>query len=151
MKIKRGSTFRVPLTILDEQGVPVSFNDGTVTITPDPADPVVPDIVLTHGNGKFLHSSFTWRGKWSASSPYVIGDAVLYGDDYWIAVANNTGQSPPGNVNWTILAQFTILLSAVETASFTDWSRGSYDIDVEFGNGDVKLDYISDRVQVEDA
>jgi hypothetical protein len=47
-------------------------------------------------------SGLNWRGPWSASANYAVGDAVSDGGSAWIAVAPNTNSEPP-NTSWNVL------------------------------------------------
>lgn len=144
MLIKRNSTFRKPLLDIAE-GVPVIFNSGTLTLTPD--DGSTP-IQLTQGNGKLLMPSFSWKGDWSNLTAYVVGDVVLYADEYYRASSNNTGVKPLGAVEWDVFGQFIILISKAEVAGY-EWERGDYCLNVVYSNLDEEDGYLSGRVLVE--
>ncbi|MBX9937662.1 MAG: hypothetical protein K2Y32_00330 [Candidatus Obscuribacterales bacterium] len=47
--------------------------------------------------------TFVWRGTWSASRNYVIGDAVYYNGSSYLALAANINSAPP-SANWATLA-----------------------------------------------
>jgi len=146
MRIKRNSTFRVPLLDIAE-GVPVTFNSGVLTLTPDDGSAA---IQLTQGNGKLLMPSFVWKGNWNPATAYVIGDVVLYGEEYYRASSNNTGIRPLGAIQWDVFGQFTILISKTEAATYS-WERGNYCLNVVYGNGDEEDGWIAGRVLVGDA
>jgi hypothetical protein len=46
-----------------------------------------------------------WKGAWSSTTAYVIGDAVSFGGSSYIATAPSTDQQPPNAAFWDILAQ----------------------------------------------
>lgn len=145
MRIKRNSTFRVPLLDLAE-GVPVSYNSGVLTLTPDSG---ATPIQLTQGNGKLLMPVFLWRGDWNPATAYVVGDVVLYAEEYYRATSNNTGVKPLGASQWDIFGQFVILIPKAEVSGYL-WDRGDYCLNVVYGNGDEEDGWIAGRVSVED-
>ena len=50
-------------------------------------------------------TGLTWRGAWSTTSTYLIGDAVSYNDSSWIATTISTGLAPMiGSLNWDRIA-----------------------------------------------
>lgn len=146
IRIKRNSTFRVPLLDIAE-GVPVIFNSGVLTLTPD--DGSTP-IQLTQGNGKLLMPAFSWKGNWSPATAYVIGDVVFYADEYYRASSNNTAIIPTGASEWDVFGQFVILISKLEASGYA-WDRGDYCLDVVYSNLDEEDGYLTGRVLVEDA
>lgn len=146
MRIKRNSTFRVPLLDIAE-GVPVIFNSGVLTLTPD--DGTTP-IQLTQGNGKLLMPSFSWKGDWSNLTAYIVGDVVLYAEEYYRASSNNTSTTPTGASEWDVFGQFVVLISKLEASGYA-WDRGDYCLDVVYTNLDEEDGYLSGRVLVEDA
>lgn len=146
MRIKRNSTFRNPLLDIAE-GVPTTFNSGELTLTPD--DGTTP-ILLTQGNGKLLMPAFVWRSNWNPATVYVIGDVVLYAEEYYRASSTSTGVNPLGATQWDIFGQFIIVISKTEAGSYA-WDRGDYCLDVVYGNGDEEDGYLTGRVLVEDA
>lgn len=144
MRIKRNSTFRVPLLDLAE-GVPTAFTSGVLTLTPDSG---VAPVQLTQGNGKLLMPIFVWKGDWNPATAYVTGDVVLYAEEYYRASANNTNVIPLGASQWDVFGQFVILISKAESSSYT-WDRGDYCLSVVYSNGDEQDGLISGRVFVE--
>lgn len=146
MRIKRGSTLRVPFTITDSQGIPVSFASASFRFVPENNSP--PEFQLTVGSG-VIQPSYVWRGQWNAATSYILGDVVAYGDRYYRATVPNTNIPPRGSASWELFAQFILLLSATETASYS-WNAGEYHFDVVFGNGDVELSYIKGPIKVTD-
>ncbi len=50
----------------------------------------------------------TWRGGWSATTAYAVGDAVRYGGSSYIAKAASTDVAPPtttnANASWSLMA-----------------------------------------------
>lgn len=144
MEIKRNSTFRFPLLDLAE-GVPTILNSGVLTLTPDNG---TTPIQLTQGNGKLLMPSFVWQGDWDPATAYVIGDVVLYAEEYYRASSNNTNVKPLGATQWDVFGQFVILISKAEASSYL-WDRGSYCLNVVYGNGDEEDGWIAGRVVVE--
>ena len=145
MRIKRNSTYRVPLLDIAE-GVPVIFNSGVLTLTPD--DGSTP-VQLTQGNGKLLMPSFSWKGDWSNLTAYVTGDVVLYADEYYRALSNNTAIKPLGSAEWDVFGQFTILISKAEVSGYA-WDRGDYCLNVVYSNSDEEDGYLAGRVLVEE-
>lgn len=128
------------------EGVPTSFNSGVLTLTPDGGAP----IQLTQGNGKLLMPSFVWKGVWNPATAYVVGDVVLYAEEYYRAESNNTAVKPLGATEWDVFGQFVILISKAEVSGYL-WQRGSYCLDVVYGNLDEENGYLSGRVLVEES
>jgi hypothetical protein len=48
-------------------------------------------------------AGLTWRGEWSATTPYKARDAVLHQGSGYVAIFPTTGSQPP-NANWMLLA-----------------------------------------------
>ncbi|MCC7529762.1 MAG: hypothetical protein IT342_14660, partial [Candidatus Melainabacteria bacterium] len=46
---------------------------------------------------------FDWKGEWSSSTSYLIGDAVSFNGSSYLAVADNSNSQPP-SANWDTLA-----------------------------------------------
>ena len=148
--INKGSTVRVPFTAVDENKVPFALTSGTFTITPDGGSPA---IVCNHVNGKFTKSAaFVWKGAWNVATAYNVDDVVSFGSGgqarYYRCLVADTGTQPPGSVKWGLFAQFTLLLSAVETGGYP-WKTAEYQMGVVFSNGDVNLKYISGFARVD--
>ncbi|HIN63814.1 MAG TPA: hypothetical protein EYM95_04180 [Candidatus Obscuribacterales bacterium] len=48
---------------------------------------------------------FEWKGAWSSTTNYEIGDAVSFGGSSYIATAQSTDEQPPNASFWGVLAQ----------------------------------------------
>lgn len=144
-KINRGSTFRVPSTVLDSRKEPVFFSATNFTITPDSGDP----IELNPGNGKLTITEFAWKGLWGKSVTYAEGDVVRHCPYLWIARRTNTGVTPVGGDDWEGFASFWFLISATETAGYS-WTAALYNWSVTRGNGDVEDNYLKGQVRISD-
>lgn len=148
IRISRGATFRVPVTVTDSPGAPITFTDSELVITPTViagADPIDP-IELNPGNGKLeLTSDFTWRENWNVATSYAEDDVVKYVvddvSDLWIALQTGTGKTPGAagsELYWAPFAQFLFLLEDSETATYA-WKGGTYKWTRTYGNGDTKF------------
>ena len=47
----------------------------------------------------------TWRGTYSASTSYVVNDAVYYNGGSYICILNSTGNLPTNTTYWNLMAQ----------------------------------------------
>jgi len=144
VSIKRGSTFRVPISIVDASGAPTSFVDATFTITPEGGGT---PIQLTTANGKISIAPFQWKERWWQETPYVINDVVIFKGKLWIAIQANTNHRPMSGQWWKLFSSFEFLIPDAETATYS-WSKGTYKWRVVRTNGDVENDYLSGDVEV---
>lgn len=66
------------------------------------------DRVLIRSDHASGNVSYNYRGVWSNLTAYVIGDEVVYGTSYWVAVANSTNSAPStGNANWQVVGTYS--------------------------------------------
>ena len=144
IRIQRGETFRVPITVKDELGNPISFISSEIVISPEPVGQ--PALALNNGNGKLITTIFNWIGNWSNLTSYSPGDAVKHSvlgqdNNLWIAIQFSIDKAPGEDGSedfWESLHQFEVLLSSVETASY-EWAKGTYRWTRTYDNGDVKV------------
>lgn len=62
-------------------------------------------ILSTHTSGNV---AYNFKGVWSSAPSYVIGDEVVYGQNYWLAVADSTNSAPStGNANWQVVGSYS--------------------------------------------
>ena len=68
--------------------------------------------------------AYNFKGVWSSATAYVIGDEVVYGQNYWIAIAASTNSAPAsGNSNWQVIGSYSAFLGA--WSSVTAYAIGS--------------------------
>ena len=57
--------------------------------------------------------AFNFKGVYSATTAYVQGDEVVYGETYWLALQGGTGQTPAtGSTYWQAIGSYSAFLGA---------------------------------------
>jgi hypothetical protein len=52
--------------------------------------------------------AYNFRGVWSSTASYLVGDEVVYGSSYWLAVGSSTGSAPAtGSANWQVIGTYS--------------------------------------------
>jgi hypothetical protein len=70
-----------------------------------PDDATFVKLLGSHASGNV---AYNYKGVWSSGTAYVIGDEVVYGPSYWIAVAGSTNSAPAtGNANWQVVGTYS--------------------------------------------
>lgn len=60
-------------------------------------------LCLQEATSDINRKTFVWRGTWSSTRAYAVGDAVYYNGTSYICVTANTNSAPP-SANWSTLA-----------------------------------------------
>ena len=88
---------------------PFISTSGPLTLDNNP-DGSYSKILTTHTSGNV---AFNYKGVWSGATAYVVGDEVVYGESYWLALAASTNSAPsPGNGNWQVVGSYSAFLGA---------------------------------------
>lgn len=66
--------------------------------------------------------AYNYKGVWNAATAYVVGDEVVYGESYWIAIAGSTNSAPP-SANWQVVGSYSAFLGA--WSSITTYAVGA--------------------------
>lgn len=67
--------------------------------------------------------AYNYKGVWSSATAYVIGDEVLYGASYWLAIAASTNSAPStSNASWQVVGSYSGFLGA--WSSLTTYAIG---------------------------
>ncbi|MHB1798541.1 MAG: hypothetical protein ACYCUI_09595, partial [Vulcanimicrobiaceae bacterium] len=78
-------------------------------------------LASSHASGNV---AYNYKGVWSSAASYVIGDEVVYGSSYWIAIAASLNSAPQtGNANWQVVGSYSGFLGA--WSATTTYAQGA--------------------------